>query len=122
MVEYLNIFRPIDRLGQERFDVFPVDFDVPLSPEGIGSRLILQNDQAQFFQLTNDTVEPLSHRQYQIVPNNARRVPADVLQIVLRRFSCRDIGVDGVHTCCKAAAAPDVGFFCDQHRQPLMGG
>ena len=111
VIEHRDIRTMPHGICQNRLDVLAVDFDVSIAARDVISIFILQNDQAQFFQMVGYLVETLAHAEQQILPHNAVRVFLCVIYVKFRRFSRNNICVERIDARCQAAAAADVRLF-----------
>ena len=117
MVEHRDVFKLPHLPGQNGFDVFPVDLNVLFPTGDVVSLGILLDHQAHGFQIRCGFVKLLGHGQDQVIPDDALRVPADKLQIVLGGLPLGNVGVDGVDPSGQTAAALDVGLLHHQNAQ-----
>ena len=116
MLQHPDIFRPTHDRGEQRLDVLAVDLDVAPAARDVVPRRVFQDDEPERLQAARDLVEPLGHREQQVVAHDARRVRRRVVRVVLRRMPRRDIRVERVDAGREAAAALDARFVDEQDR------
>ena len=113
VVQHLNVRSLRDCRSQNRLDVLAVNFDVAVPAGHILAVFVLQDDQAQLFQVRRDFVEFLGDGIEQILADDSVGILLRVFHVIPRRAALGNIGVQGIHASGKAAAPLDIRLFDD---------
>ena len=114
VVQHRHVIQFLDGIGQNRLDVFAVDFDVAIAARDIFAVLVFQDDKAQFFQVRGDFVEPFGNAVQEVFADNAIGVFLRVFYVVLGRAAFGNVGVQCVYAGGQATAALDIRLFDNQ--------
>ena len=116
MLQHADILRAPHGGREQRLDVLAVDLDVAPAARDVVPVRVLQDDEPELLHAARDLVEPLGHREQQVVAHDARCVRRRVVRVVLRRMPGRDIRVECVDAGRETAAALDARFVDEQDR------
>ena len=113
VVQHLNVRRLRDCRSQNQLDVLAVDFDVAVPAGHILAVLVLQDDQAQLFQVRRDFVELLRNGIEQILADDPVGILLRVFHVIPGCAALGNVGVQRIYARREAAAPLDVRLFDD---------